>query len=300
VTIQITEAASLTATESKSSNGKVRYRARIIEAGQGSSAYYPAQVLEDYASVFRPGTQVYFDHPSMTEEYDRPERSVRDLVGKLVTEAEYDAAAEALEADVEFYAWAAPVIEEMKDDIGLSIRAFGTAEEGEHPTPTLTSFVEVASVDVVTRAGAGGKLLEMLESARTPYLPESTGKTKIKENSMTPEQEAKLDALIEAQTRLAESLTPVIESLAETAPEEVDRDSDVDALEAAKLLAASELSEAGQEMAVGRVTEGVTLAEAIEQQKAYEESIKESAGIHVETHESEKKPVKVSFVKVGA
>jgi hypothetical protein len=51
----------------------------------------------------------------------------------------------------------------------MSIRASGTAESGERDGrtgPVITSLTEGVSVDVVTRAGAGGKLVALLESAR--------------------------------------------------------------------------------------------------------------------------------------
>lgn len=390
----LVETAAPPVTESKSS--RTRYRARIIEAGQGSSAFYPEKVLEDYASVFRAGTHVYFNHPGLSEETDRPERDVRDLAGKLVSEAGYEDGA--LYADIEFYSWAAPVVDEMKDDVGLSIRAYGTAvTESGRTTPTLTSFTAVESVDVVTKAGAGGRLVEMLESAlpvadpeitvireatasqksealnglvrdslsnidyvwvrdyddthvwyevsddsgytlyqqtyatvndvpssleggrvevraQTTYVPvatqESTARnteTTPKENHMDKEQEAKIDALAESIKALTASLNPLVESLSTKAVEAVEpKDGDdkgsentIDPLEAARVLAASGLSEAGQAAALGRVSESVTLDQAIKAQTEYENSIKESARVgRVDVQESTK-PVATPFRKIG-
>lgn len=146
-----------------------RYRARLIEGDRwGSSGYYPREMLErDGPTVWPAGTQVYMDHPGVTEQHDRPERSVRDLAGKITSTPVYEV--DGLYADVEFYPHVAPVIEAMWEDVGMSIRASGTAEAGERDGrtgPIITSLTEGVSVDVVTRAGAGGKLVALLESAR--------------------------------------------------------------------------------------------------------------------------------------
>jgi hypothetical protein len=145
-----------------------RFRARLIAGDiQGSSGYYPARMLAESASVFHAGLPVFLDHPSMTEASDRPERSVRDLAGKLTSNAVYER--DGLYADIEVYPHMAPVIEAMAGDIGMSIRASGTVEASTQEGvrgPIVTSLVEAASVDFVTAAGAGGKVVALLESAR--------------------------------------------------------------------------------------------------------------------------------------
>lgn len=163
MTTTITEAVGLT-----TGTGR-RYRARLIEGDRwGSSGYYSREMLErDGPQVWPYGTAVYLDHPGVTEQHDRPERSVRDLAGKITTAPVYES--DGLYADVEFYPHIAPIIEAMWEDVGMSIRASGTAETGERDGrtgPIITSLSEGVSVDVVTRAGAGGKLVALLESAR--------------------------------------------------------------------------------------------------------------------------------------
>ena len=145
------------------------WRARLIEGNRwGSSGYYPAQVLEsDGPSTWPAGTPIYFDHPTPTEEAERPARSVKDLAGKITTTPTYEG--DGLYADVEFYAHTAPIVEAMAEDIGLSIRAGAEVESGERDGRTgwiITALSEGASVDLVTKAGAGGKLVGLLESAR--------------------------------------------------------------------------------------------------------------------------------------
>lgn len=169
MTTTITESVGLTAGTGR------RYRARLIEGDRwGSSGYYSREMLErDGPQVWPYGTQVYLDHPGATEQHDRPERSVRDLAGKIVTAPVYEG--DGLYSEVEFYPHMAPVIEAMWEDVGMSIRAAGTAEHGERDGrsgPIITSLSEGVSVDVVTKAGAGGKLVALLESARaTEALP---------------------------------------------------------------------------------------------------------------------------------
>lgn len=153
--------------------GKRKFRVRIIEGDRwGSSGYYGKKMLErDGSKAFPAGTQMYLDHPSVSEEDDRPERSVKDLAAKTTTDPVYET--DGLYADIEVYEHMADVINALAEDVGLSIRAYATVEHVEsNPDPegwgrpTITSLVEGISVDFVTRAGAGGAVVELLESAR--------------------------------------------------------------------------------------------------------------------------------------
>lgn len=162
-----------TATTSRPVNTNTgRWRARIIEGDRwGSSGYYSREVLErDGATAWPAGTPVFMDHPGEQEMFDRPERSIRDLAGKITTDPIYEA--DGLYADVEFYPHVAPIVEAMAADIGLSIRASAEVETGEAQGRTgqiITRISEGMSVDLVTKAGAGGKLVSVLESARREY-----------------------------------------------------------------------------------------------------------------------------------
>ena len=145
------------------------WRARIIEGDRwGSSGYYPRTVLEtDGPGTWPTGTPIYFDHPTPTEEAERPVRSVKDLAGKIASTPVYEN--DGLYADVEFYAHTAHIVEAMANDIGLSIRASAEVESGEADGRQgwiITSLSEGLSVDLVTKAGAGGKLVTLLESAQ--------------------------------------------------------------------------------------------------------------------------------------
>ena len=161
-------------------DGPGRLRIRIIDAGIGSSGFYSPDVLRRAAEarVFHAGLKMYLDHPGQAEAYDRPERSVRDVAGALVTDAVYDEATTGLYADVEVYsAWRKP-ISEMAEVIGVSIRAWCEAHEGVvegRRMDIIDEITEAASVDYVTDAGRGGKVMEVIESARVVQRAQARG-----------------------------------------------------------------------------------------------------------------------------
>jgi len=177
-TSQAVQIAEATASALMTTEGVRRYRAKLIAGDvQGSTGYYPASMLQQTveANVFHAGLPIYGDHPSGTEEVERPERSIHDLAGRLVTDAIYES--DGLYADIEVYPLFIPLVAPMAESIGMSIRASGTAEYGKQPPgqrgPLITSIVSAESVDFVTAAGAGGKLVSLLESARAAQLVEA-------------------------------------------------------------------------------------------------------------------------------
>ena len=137
---------------------------RLIDAGQGSSGYYPAETLEAAASegVFPAGTHMYIDHPGEAESMDRPERTLRDLAAVLAEDAYYDAESQALVAEATVFKPYREVIHEMKDHIGVSIRSWA-----EYDGNVVVRLIESLSVDFVTHAGRGGKVIQVLESRKT-------------------------------------------------------------------------------------------------------------------------------------
>jgi hypothetical protein len=145
----------------------------IIKAGWGSSGYYGREMLErDGPAVFPSGTHMYLDHPTQSEEYERPERSVKELIG--VTESSPFMAGDALKGTAKVFSHWRPFVNEVAPHIGLSIRAAGEVAEGEaegRRGPIIEGLHEGISIDYVTVAGAGGALSEgakrLLESARS-------------------------------------------------------------------------------------------------------------------------------------
>ena len=153
------------------SDGSGRYRALLIREGWGSSGYYPREVLErDGPNCWPAGTQQYLNHPSQTEQLELPERKVQDWASVIVTDPVWDEAERGLVAEVEvFPQWQGLLNKKFAEHVGLSIRALGVAEHGEaegREGPIVKSLTEGISVDWVTRAGAGGRVLELVESAR--------------------------------------------------------------------------------------------------------------------------------------
>lgn len=147
-----------------------RFLVQLINPGWGSSGYYSAAVLEAAAKngVFGKGTHMYLDHPTASDQFERPERSVRDLAAVLAEDASYVDGA--LVAEAQVFGPYREVLGEMADSIGVSIRAAAEVTEGGEAEGRrgriIDALVEGLSADYVTHAGRGGKILQVLESAR--------------------------------------------------------------------------------------------------------------------------------------
>jgi len=146
---------------------------RLIQPGWGASGYYPKEVLErDGPNVWPAGTHMYLDHPTESEMKERPERSVRDLAAVTISTPVYQ---EQGKAGPGLYAKASVLpqwkdtIEALAPYIGVSIRASGQYEAGEAEGKSgkvIKSLVKGHSVDFVTKPGAGGQVLAVMESLR--------------------------------------------------------------------------------------------------------------------------------------
>lgn len=154
--------------ESKTKSG--RREVTIIKEGWGSSGYYSGDVLKEFGpKAFPAGTRMFLDHPTLREEAERPERSVKDWVGKLATTPRLAGIDLISEAEI-FDHWK-PVIDSIAEDVGLSIVAPGYTEAGsaggkEGPIIKEIYSDPLNSVDFVTEAGAGGAVGQLIESAR--------------------------------------------------------------------------------------------------------------------------------------
>ena len=157
----------------KLQEAKADYEIKLIAPGKGSSAFYPKEVLQrDGPKVFKSGTHVYLNHPTAAEEAARPEGDVKNLAGVLTTDAAYSeshAKGPGLYARMKVFADHAQTVEEKAPHVGMSIRASGIAESGrkQDGLPVLKELTSAESVDVVTRAGAGGMILN--ESANRAH-----------------------------------------------------------------------------------------------------------------------------------
>lgn len=169
MTVALAESRSL-AEAATPAEGPGRLLVTLITPGWGSSGYYSTDVIEQAVKdrVFPKGTHMYLDHPTPTEDYERPARTVKDLVAVLLEDARWDATNQKAVAETRVYSrWRHPLAE-MADAIGVSIRADAEVELGEAEGRTgkiITRITRGRSVDFVTEAGRGGAF-EVLESAR--------------------------------------------------------------------------------------------------------------------------------------
>ena len=151
---------------------------KIIEPGWGSSGYYPKEVLErDGPKVFTKGTKMFWNHPTPTEEMERPERDLNDLAAEFVSDAtwqENGPAGAGLYTDAKVFGPYKKAVDELAPHIGASIRALGKAKMGEAEGKTGPIIEQIAlakSVDFVTTPGAGGQILQLFEAARGGNTP---------------------------------------------------------------------------------------------------------------------------------
>lgn len=298
-----------------SPSGK-RWKVKVIESGWGSSGYYGADMLSEYGpKVFKTGTKVFMNHPSASEASDRPERDVHQLAGKLVSNAVFQE--NGLYADIEFYSHYAPIIQEMANDVGLSIHAMGNAVEGEaegRQGPIIESLVEdpFTSVDVVTVAGAGGKFVALLESyKRIGEAAELVAETDTEGNGMSitkEELEAAVadlkDAFVEAISPLRESVSVLVEA---ATPAEIDATDSVEEEVVAALdpvEVAEKFNESGlPKIALTRVAEAMksetntkSIDELIADEKAYAEALRADVAVAEEVVGTVQEAASVSLV----
>lgn len=185
--------------------GHTKFRVQLIQEGLGNlndAAYYTREAIKSCVPVFE-GKKMYADHPSKDEEENRPERSVRDVLGHFenVSFVEEEDGSR-LEADLvmrpeESFRWARSLVRHAveyaqkypdKDFVGVSINAFGDArplpinefmetykvperakaklssavERGVDTIQVVDKIDEAISCDLVTEAGAGGRILKLI------------------------------------------------------------------------------------------------------------------------------------------
>jgi hypothetical protein len=147
---------------------------KIIQAGWGSSGFYPAEVLKrDGPKVFTKETKMYWNHQTPEEESQRPEGDLNNLAAVLVNDAAWQdngAKGAGLYADAKvFEAYQKPV-DDLAKNIGVSIRAMGQAVHGSAEGKNgaiIQALTARKSIDFVTEPGAGGEIITMFEAARS-------------------------------------------------------------------------------------------------------------------------------------
>ena len=245
-----------------SSLGDGKYRIRIIVPGQGSSGIYTAENLAESAPLFKAGTEMFIDHPTETEEWERPERSIRDYAGVFLEDATVGEDG-ALYTVCKVFSGVNELIKDKWEHIGVSINAWCAdpiSEDGIVPP-----IAGVRSVDFVTTPGAGGAIVDLLESNRNDNY--------VKEAGMDKEIESKFDelkaSLIEAlSSKLEAAVATIQEAKAEEPTEEASVDVD-SVLEAGRKIAESGLPEAAIVRVREAVKAGADVDSALESERAY-------------------------------
>ena len=144
---------------------------KIIEPGQGTSAFYEKEQLERDAAIFK-GAHVYWDHPTRRDAAERPERSLRNLTGVITDTPKFlekGREGPGVYGTAHIFKPYRTAIEEMAPFIGVSWRGSGSVVSKEIDGKTVhvaEKFTHVGSVDFVTKAGAGGQALPFAESAQ--------------------------------------------------------------------------------------------------------------------------------------
>lgn len=260
-------------------DGAGRYRIRIIAPGRGSTGMYTAPNLAESAPLFVPGTHMFFDHQTMTEDWERPERSVRDLAGVFESGAEIMPDG-SLEADIKVYPSVNGIIRERWADIGVSINGWSVEEIG--PDGVVPPLAGIQSVDFVTRAGAKGAVLEVLESdgrwrVKNPPTPSNPTNTNVQEEqAVKPEDickavsEALTAAMPAAIKEAAAMLAADQEKKAKAAEAKKSEAPAVDPYEAAaKIAEADDLPKEARARVMEAVKRGAGVDDAIEAERAY-------------------------------
>jgi len=206
--------------------GITKFEAVLIEEGMGNftdAFYYSREAIESSVTIFE-GRKIYADHPAASEDTERPERSVRDILGHFENvRVEENEGRAMLVGDVTImdekgYAWARGLMRHAieyakkfpdKEFVGLSINASGEASEesldsvlnsdtvpdsakgklneakefGIDVLRVVRRIIDAVSCDLVTEAGAGGKVLKLIE--------EETGGKGMKKRKTTKEAATK-------------------------------------------------------------------------------------------------------------
>ena len=143
----------------------------IVTPGVGSSGYYSPEVCEAAAGLVTAGTQMFLDHPTETEEYERPVRSVKDIAAVFTESARWDpdrGEAGSLVAEAQVVPAWVETMGVIQGSIGVSLRGSATdiveGEVGGRRMPVIEGLHAIDSVDFVTRAGRGGAFA-LMESA---------------------------------------------------------------------------------------------------------------------------------------
>ena len=277
--------------------GTRKWLVRLITEGQGSTGVYTKEALQgSFAEAFPVGTHMYIDHATEIESYERPEGTLTKLAA-VIAETPYwrDDPEPGMYATVEVVEQWAPFIEQVADIIGVSIHCGATLAQdddivtaGEPLPPVIESFIPspVNSVDFVTVPGAGGRLVEALESFKNRNaIMGSSNKHNSERKRMDKEfkealeaLDTKLSALVEALADKAKKKDEENEEDEEDAKKakEEEEDKAKKAKEAILALTDSDLPEVSRVRVAEAIARGYDAKAILDRETKLVESIRES------------------------
>lgn len=149
--------------------GPGRILLTLISPGQGSSGDYKPEVLATAAAerAFPRGTLGMIDHDTPTEMMERPEGSLRNLAIVLEEDA-YIGEGGALQAEAKVASAWRDLVDDFHEHIGASIFASADISVNESGQKIVERIIPnpFNRTDLVTVAGRGGKIEQVLEAAR--------------------------------------------------------------------------------------------------------------------------------------
>lgn len=149
--------------------GPGRILLTLISPGQGSSGDYTPEVLANAATerAFPRGTLGMIDHDTPTEMMERPEGSLRNLAIVLEEDA-YIGEGGALQAEAKVASAWRDLVDDFHEHIGASIFASADISVNESGQKIVERIIPnpFNRTDLVTVAGRGGKIEQVLEAAR--------------------------------------------------------------------------------------------------------------------------------------
>jgi len=151
---------------------------QLIKAGWSANGrFYPEAVLKrDGPTSFPAGIQGFIDHPTETEDMERPAGSLTKLASVMTNDAFYDSTRKALMGEVRIFAPWREALTDMADHIGVSIRVMAEGEDGTAEGKQgwiVSALAEGRSVDYVTKPAAGGAIVAVLESVNPQSVAEA-------------------------------------------------------------------------------------------------------------------------------
>jgi hypothetical protein len=171
-------------TEAAQATGAGKFRMTVLRPGWNvtlcgapGDKYYTRQYISSLIPLVE-GAKAYYDHQTEREERERPQNSVRKLVGYWSdAKQEADGSAVAVLNLSEAATWLKPILadaEKLKTEkgivfVGPSINGFGNVRMGEaegRRGKIVESAKHLLSIDIVTEPGAGGTVDKLLEGAK--------------------------------------------------------------------------------------------------------------------------------------